>query len=120
MWPYRNEPFTGGDASLSSISGSKNKGNLLFSWPELILECSSQSVNGITPQGDNSFLFLSSLINFLPYGPWQPVTHVSFQSFQMNLSPMPSQLIVSLGLEGKWTTTCSFNSIFLETFPQLL
>ena len=21
---------------------------------------------------------------FLPYGPWLPVTHVSFQSFQMN------------------------------------
>ena len=50
----------------------------------MLLECSSQSVNGITPQGDNSFLFLSSLIDFLPYGPWQPVTHVSFQSFQMN------------------------------------
>ena len=58
--------------------------NLLFSWPKVMLGCSSQSVNGITPQGDNSFLFLSGLIHILPYGTWLPVTHVSFQSFQMN------------------------------------
>ena len=27
---------------------------------------------------------LNGLIDFLPYGAWQPITHVSFQSFQMN------------------------------------
>ena len=40
------------------------KGNLLFSGPKVLLECSSQSVNGITPQGNNFFFILSSLINF--------------------------------------------------------
>ena len=52
-----------------------------FPEPKVLLESSSQSVNGITPQGNNSFLFLSGLINFLPYGTWQAVTHVTFQSF---------------------------------------
>ena len=49
-----------------------------------MLRCSSQSVNGITPQGDNSFLFLSGLIDILPYGTWLPVTHMSFQSFLLD------------------------------------
>ena len=66
------------------MRGSHNKGNLLFFGPEMLLESSSQSVNCITPQGDNSFLFLSSLIDFLPYGAWQAVTHVAFQSFLMD------------------------------------
>ena len=31
---------------------------------KVLLECSSQSVNGITPQGSNFFFILSSLIDF--------------------------------------------------------
>ena len=57
LWPYRNVPFAGGDSSVGEIRGSHNKENLLFSGPEMLLECSSQSANGFTPQGDNSFLF---------------------------------------------------------------
>ena len=56
-----------------------------------MLECSSQSVNGITPQGNNFFFILSSLINSLTYGTWQPITHMSFQSFLLDWSQMPSQ-----------------------------
>ena len=43
------------------------------------------------------------LIDFLPYGAWQAVTHVSFQSFLMNWSPVPSHTIVSSAYGGKMT-----------------
>ena len=47
------------------------------------------------------FYFKVVLIDFLPYGAWQAVTHVAFQSFLIDWSPMLSQSIVITALEGK-------------------
>ena len=73
-----------GEMPLQSGTVAKNTIEMQFSWPKVVLEVRSLSFSGITPQGDNSFLFLSGLINILSYGAWLPVTHMSFQSFQMN------------------------------------
>ena len=74
-----------GEMPLQSGTVAKNTIEMhCFLGPEVVLEVRSLSFSGITPQGDNSFLFLSGLIHILPYGTWLPVTHVSFQSFQMN------------------------------------
>ena len=49
--------MNGEDASPSESSGSNNNGNQLFSWPEVMLGCSSLSFSGITSQGDNLYAF---------------------------------------------------------------
>ena len=49
FWPCGTEPFTGGDASSSKISGSNYNDNQLFSWPQVMHGCRSLSVNGIIP-----------------------------------------------------------------------
>ena len=85
-----------GEMPLSSeSSGSNNNRNPLFSWPEVMLEFSSLTFSGITSQGNNFFLFLNSLIDILPYGTWQPVTHMSFSVFLLDWSQILSQIVVS-------------------------
>ena len=60
-----------------------------------MLGCSSLSFSGITPQGNNFYLFLNSLIDILPYGTWQPVTHMSFSVFLLDWSQILSQIVVN-------------------------
>ena len=60
-----------------------------------MLECSSLSSSGITSQGDNLYPFWNSLIDILPYGTWQPVTHMSFSVFLLDWSQILSQIVVN-------------------------
>ena len=66
-----------------------------------MLRCSSLSFSGITSQGNNFYSIWNSLINILPYGTWQPVTHMSFSVFLLDLSQILSQIVVNEGIGGK-------------------
>ena len=76
-----------GEMPLWSGSVAKNTIEIQFSWPEVVLEVRSLPFSGTISQGIIPILVLSGLIDFLPYGAWQAVTHVSFQSFSNELVP---------------------------------
>ena len=110
------KPLTGSRSLACDFWGSfhnRKQGNYE---PQLLLDCSFQSINCFRHNSMNPHMANSNLLNETTYRMWQPATHVSFSVLQMAWSLNRSQTIVSLILVGRRSKTWQINNRFGDFF----